>query len=258
MDPPRYPQSLLAIEWLAPLILVATWAIGIAQSVAKGLGGANIAIIFGLLGGLPTIGAALAAALLARRRPGSAVVALAVALLLHVVLWSGDGGSYRLAVILGCMCSGLTFLAATPVLVATALLARRRDEASGDTLLGIGGAWLIVVELGLLGYELATPRSVALGIASGLAVIGVALWRTRARRTFCMRAALGRIAGLRVRDPVASDPLSSLPILFGPELDATGILEEHAEAGTLYRAVDIAVPILRVPSAYAAIASCSR
>lgn len=261
MNRHRYPRSLLAIEWLAPLILVATAVIGVAQGVAQHPEGSDIALFFALVGGLPTIGVAVAAGLLGRLRRGSAFVALAVALSLHVALAVaivGGGHLLALAILAACACSGLTFLVASPVLVATAVLAHRRDEAAGDTLLGIGGAWLIVVELGLFGYEVGTPRTVALAIAGGLAVVGVALGRARARRTFCMRAALGRIAGLRVRDPIPSDSLSSLPVFFGPELDATCVLEEHAEAGALYRAGGIAVPIARIPSAYAAIASASR
>lgn len=255
MNRSRHPRSLLGIEWLAPLLIVATALVGVAQGAAKDPDGV---ILFLLLGGLPTLGASVAASLLARRRTRAALTALAVALLLHVglaVVIEGGGRWRDAAILIALVCSGLTFLVTSPVLIATAMLAVRRDEAAGDTLLGIGGAWLVVVELGLLGYEVATPGSVALGIAGGVALVGVALWRARARRSFCLRVALGRVPGLRMRYPVASDPLASLPVLFGPEVDAVSVIEKLSPAGELYRATTLAVPIARTPSVYAALAS---
>ena len=256
MNRSRLPRSLLGIEWLAPLLIVATALVGVAQGAAKDPDGV---ILFLLLGGLPTLGASVAASLLARRRTRAALTALAVALLLHVglaVVIEGGGRWRDAAILIALVCSGLTFLVTSPVLIATAMLAVRRDEAAGDTLLGIGGAWLVVVELGLLGYEVATPGSVALGIALvGVALVGVALWRARARRSFCLRVALGRVPGLRMRYPVASDPLASLPVLFGPEVDAVSVIEKLSPAGELHRATTLAVPIARTPSVYAALAS---
>jgi hypothetical protein len=258
MNRPRLPTSLLRIEWLAPLLIVAMALLGVAQGAAKDPDGSGIAALFALLCGLPTLGAALAAGLLARRRQRDAVVALAVALALQVgvALLIEGGGRWRdVAIVIALACSCLTFLVASPVLVATAVLASRPHEAAGDTLLGIGGAWLVVVELGLGAYQAVSPRGVAFGIAAGVALVGVALWRARARRTFCRRVALGQVAGLRMRYPIASDALASLPVLFGPEADAVSIVEEQSPAGDVYRATTLGVPIARAPSAYAALAS---
>jgi len=218
MNRSRLPRSLLGIEWLAPLLIVATALVVFAQGAAKEPDGVILSL---LLGGLPTLGASVAASLLARRRRRAALTALAVALLLHVGLAvvSEGGGRWRdAAILIALVCSGLTFLVTTPVLIATAMLAVRRDEAAGDTLLGIGG-------------------------------------RARARRSFCLRVALGRVPGLRMRYPVASDPLASLPVLFGPEVDAVSVIEKLSPAGELYRATTLAVPIARAPSVYAALAS---
>lgn len=173
-------------------------------------------------------------------------VGLLVAMCMNVL--SADVLPVILVVI--AMLTGLSGAAAAPVIVGGSLLASKKDLEAGDLMLGLGGAWLALLETAAIAslgpaHERG-PGAVLLmifGCALGVGTFGVVVARAIARRQWCARVARGDLQGWRVRVVTSAAELATLPPVFGSPKKVSAVVERVELAGLLYRSGLVGLPV---------------
>jgi hypothetical protein len=153
----------------------------------------------------------------------------------HMSSWAGLVLVYFVGVAIG------TLVLAAPALILCTVYGRRYDLGAGDDVVGALGVYALVVlplELWALGWP--TPHGalrVGVYVAAAVLSVGavaVSLVRRRARRRFCLRALKGEAAGFRVRAPLTTSEVSSIPAIFasaGPPPDTVLVRVELPAPG---------------------------
>jgi hypothetical protein len=126
-------------------------------------------------------------------------------------------------------------------------LGRRRALDAGDTLLGVLGVWLLLVQ----GAKLAVlhgdaPAPLFLGMTAAVVAIGVATSRAVYRRAWCRRIARGEIHGYRLREGTSVE-LAQLAQLYEDGFATNVVLETLGVGPTAYRDQPLSVPHALVP-----------
>lgn len=243
--PGAVARSLVDAPRLAPLLMAVT---GTVTLVEAGLLKGGEGLVLGLaLFAIPTVGTTLLGHFLARRAWGFAALSAGASALAHALLGLVMTGTHDgpLVAMIVLVVDAVTLALALPALVACGVLGPRRDLDAGDTLLGVGGAWFVLVQ----GAKLALVHEAALlfGLALGLAALAVSVQRAIARRAWCARIERGEIAGLRVRADASPEETDDLVPLYGGRR-ATAILEAFEEVPGPYRGALVARPVARVPA----------
>jgi hypothetical protein len=155
----------------------------------------------------------------------------------HMSSWAG----MVLVLFVGLALGVLT--TAAPALILCCVYGRRYDLGAGDDLVGgLGVYWLVgqLFELWCLGWP--APRgSLQIGVCVLSAVVAVSavvvsLIRGHLRRGFCLRALHGEAAGFRVRAPLTTSEVSSVPAIFAskkpPDTVLLRVAPPHSEPQT--------------------------
>lgn len=245
------PRSLLRSNAAGPIVVAVAgaWALVAAGIAADG---AAPVVTLGLF--VPVLMIVAASLLLSRRMRRAAVAVVIGAIVVQTlgapVLVRADGGWVPLFMMIGAMTAGIALVASAPMLLACAWLGPRDDLDGGDTLLGIGGAWAIVVTLVL--WKL-TDLDAAIAISTlavGAILVAVAGGRAVARRVWLARVAGGRSPDYRLRAPLTPDERRALPPLFGGRRSAAAAIERITRDGAAppYRTQTLGIAVAIAPA----------
>ncbi len=251
MQPEDAPSSILPVERVAPWLV---FGVGL-TTVVMGLTTVSHSDEAGLMLwviAIPTMGAALAAFLFARRQSGLGCTSLFVAALAQACI------GFAIAELLGVVASGFVsafaYLVAAPALIMAWSFGRRRERDAGDTMLLWGGVWsaalhlIYVVALWDHSDQLATWLAVT-GLVASVLASAAAATRAQNRRRFADLASKGQVPGYRVRPRATLEELRELPPLFDIGRGSRGVLERMTVSidGSAYRGGLIATPVALVP-----------
>lgn len=181
------------------------------------------------------------------------VVHFAVGLLVAMCMNAMSAGGLPIVLAVVAILTGLSGAAAAPVILGGALLASKKDLEAGDLMLGLGGAWLALLETAAIA-SLGSPHErgsgavlvMIFGCALGVGASGVFVARAIARRRWCARAARGDLQGWRVRVATSPAELATLPPVFGSAKQVTAVVERVELAGLLYRSGLVGRPVAAV------------
>jgi len=178
------------------------------------------------------------------------VVHFAVGLLVAMCMNVMSADVLPVVLVAVAMLTGLSGVTAAPVIVGASLLASKKDLEAGDLMLGLGGAWLALLEtaaIASLGSQhergAGAVLVMILGCALGVGTFGVFVARAIARRQWCARVARGDLQGWRVRLVTSAAELATLPPVFGSAKQVSAVVERVELAGLLYRSGLIGQPV---------------
>ena len=188
------------------------------------------------------------------RAAGFVVVGFVVHVAVGIVVAMGfnvlSADVVPLVLVVVVMLTGITGAAAVPMIVGGSVLAAKKDLEAGDLMLGLGGAWLALLQafaIAARGSEHERGGCAVLvmlfGCALGVGALGVSVACAIARRQWCARVARGDLQGWRVRVVTSAAELATLPPVFGSAKKVSAVVERVELAGLLYRSGLVGQPV---------------